>query len=131
MDTPFHSLGHLPITPDEGKYRLLKDSSPAIITDHPTISQLGYKFEAISTAKDKTTDQEFGAVEWGFEVRQDNQGNPQFVEYTPTLLEGNLQIADDNAGDRRDGRQAAFKQWNQTYPPQKEQSSNSSVTRIP
>lgn len=114
-DTPFHSEAHLPITPEVGRHHLLKENETARLEDKPTIAGPGYKFDAMSTAMDKKTGKEFGTVEWGFNVDQNDQGESILRDRPPTLLEDNLKLdgkLGEEAKQRNLGRIAAHKQWN-------------------
>ena len=130
-DTPFYSKGHVPDNPNVGEYKYLWRSTPAILNDAPTIIKVGYKFEAITTAMDMTTGKTFGAVEWGFRVDPGTDGNGVLVEYTPSLLAGNLQdenIDEKSAAEEREkGLLLAFKRWNEVYAKQEQMD----VTKVP
>ena len=131
QDTPFHSEGHSELTPDVGKHHLLKKSDSANLVDRPTIAGQGYKFDAMSTAMDKKTGKEFGTVEWGFNVGQNEQGEPTIEGRTPTLLEDNLKLDGEpgkEAHERDRGRKAAYEQWNKAAPG-KEQANIKEVER--
>ena len=118
QDTPFHSESHTPDNPP-GKHHRLKKSDPVHLIDRPEIAGEGYKFDAMTTAMDKKTGKEFGTVEWGFRVEQNDQGESTIRERTPTFLEDNLKLggqASREAHQRNGGRIAAYDRWNQAAP---------------
>ncbi|MBN4004302.1 hypothetical protein [Nostoc sp. LPT] len=132
--TPFHSEAHLEITPKVGKHHLLKKSDSAQLVDRPTIAEQGYKFDAMSTAMDKKTGKEFGTVEWGFNVGQNEQGEPTLEGRTPTLLEDNLKLDGEpgrEARERDRGRKAAYEQCNQAAPGKERANREEANTRSP
>ena len=129
--TPFHSEGHSGLSPDVGKHHFTKKSDSANLVDRPAIAGQGYKFDAMSTAMDKKTGKEFGTVEWGFSVGQNEKGESTLSERPPTFLEDNLKLDGEpgrEARERDRGRKAAYEQWNQAAPG-KEQANRKEVER--
>jgi hypothetical protein len=120
-NTPFHqeSFPEDKAKAQVGRHHLLKKNETAKLSDKPTIAGPGYKFDAMSTAMDKKSGKEFGTVEWGFEVKQNAQGESTIKDRPPTLLEDNLKLKGpegEAARERNRGRRAAYRQWNQAAP---------------
>lgn len=115
-NTPFHqeSLVQDRAKADAGRHHFLKENEPARLVDRPAVAGQGYKFDAMSTAMDKKSGKEFGTVEWGFKVDQNDQGESIIRDRPPTFLEDNLKLdgpLGEEARERDRGRRAAYERW--------------------
>lgn len=132
-DTPFHGEAHTPLSPNmgRGRHHLTKENERATLKDKPAIAEPGYKFDAMSTAMNKNTGKEFGTVEWGFHV-ENEQGESILRPHPPTLLEDNLKLDGEpgrQAQERNRGRLAAYEQYNRAAP-MKEQANIAEENRL-